>query len=157
MNRTQLKTLMAIAAGTSFILPAAAGVEMETTPPEPVLKKQASNDSLFPIRVQSPKILADGTASFVIDLSRLNPFQFVKLLSSNKTLLLFRDPPAEPEKLCPYFELASRPYEVRQIDPEKTIYRISAKISPDEMAEIQKAGCLITKTISRHEIKPYQP
>lgn len=152
---SNFKKIMTIAAGAAFVLPAVASADMDT--PKPVAQKKSANSAMFTLHAQAPNVAPDGTASFVIDLSGLNPFQFLKLLKSDRTVIVFRDEPAQPESLCPYFELAAHQYEVRQIDPEKTIYRINAKISNDEVEKIKKAGCMITKTISRHEIKPYQP
>ena len=157
MNKTNLKALMAIAAGTALTLPAPAGMGAQIQNPAQRMQNAAANNATFSLRAQNPKINDDGTASIVIDLSGLNPFDYMKLLASDRTLVVFREPQGDPEKLCPYFGLAARQYEVRQIHPEKSIYRIKAHISKDEEANIAKAGCIITDTISPREIKPYRP
>lgn len=117
----------------------------------------ADATNTYIVRSDMPKVANDGMASIIINLRSLSLFQLWTLAQSEKSAIVFRDDPKEPGRLCPYFDLSQRSYEVRQIDPDHAIYRVRAKILGSELDTVAKAGCLITKTIKRSEIKPYQP
>lgn len=157
MKQVLARRFMIAAVGAPFLVMTAPGKAMSETTPQEHKMLPADAPKTFIVHGEKPKIAADGTASFMIDLTSLGPFQFLSLAQSEKTAVVFRGDPKEPERLCPHFDLASSAYEVRQMDPVQPVYRVRAKISKSEMDTVEKAGCLITRTIKRSEIKPYQP
>jgi hypothetical protein len=156
MYPSQLKKIMVLAAAIPLLASGHAATDHDE------LREQAAhttNTGSKPVKIQAqtPKIDPDGTATFVIDLSRKSIFELIALARSDRTLVVFRGDPKDPENLCPYFDLATRPFDVRHIAPVQPVYRVTAKASPDEIATISRTGCLIIPTISVDQIRPYQP
>lgn len=144
----RINKLFAAASALPLLLPlTAAG---DNTP-----LKTASEESAIVLHAQPPVVEPDGTTSFIIDISDFGLLQYMQLLNADRMVILFRGNPVEPEKNCPYIELNAHPYEIRQIDPEKYIFRVKTKAEPVDIKRVESAGCMITKAISRREIKPY--
>lgn len=157
MKQGFAQRFMIAAIGTPLLVMTAPGKAMSETAPQEQKMLPADAANTYVVRSEMPKIANDGMASIIIDLRPLSLLQLWTLAQSEETAIVFRGDPKEPERLCPHFDLSHRSYEVRQMDPVHPIYRVKAKISRGELDTVAKAGCLITKTIKRSEIKPYQP
>lgn len=156
MNRTNLRTALALAAGSYLAIPLAT----HATNPNHGEAGDTSVPATSPATVTLPgsnvTVNADGRTSFTIDLSAMGFSELWAVKMSDRTKIVFRDdkkaaPPAE----CPYFDLAVRKYEVFEVG--KYVYRVVAPISASEKKLIEQAGCLLTRTISESEIKPLRP
>lgn len=148
---------MIAAVGAPILVMITPGQALSEAAPQEQKTLPADAANTYVVHSEMPKVANDGMASIVIDLRSLSLLQLWTLAQSEKTAIVFRGDPKGTEKLCPHFDLSHRAYEVRQMDPVQPIYRVRAKISKSEMDTVEKAGCLITKTIKRSEIKPYQP
>ncbi|MBI2234868.1 MAG: hypothetical protein HYU57_07810 [Micavibrio aeruginosavorus] len=157
MKHALTRRFMIAAVGTPLLVMAAPGKALSesATQEQKILPADATNT--YVVRSEMPKVANDGMASIIIDLRALSLLQLWTLAQSEKTAIIFRGDPKEPERLCPHFDLSHRSYEVRQMDPVQPIYRVKAKISKGDLDTVAKAGCLITRTIKLSEIKPYQP
>lgn len=155
-NKTTLYCAQGSAIGLALLFSAAiaSGADLNEnikTPP-PLLKAHQSNTKI--IYGNTPKELGQSKVSFIIDMSNLGFFEKLAYSSGQWPLsaILFNGDANKKDRLCPYFNLSSRPYQIDQIKAGKMRFLVSTTATPDEIKTIEEYGCIITETPSTSDI-----
>lgn len=123
----------------------------------------AADPAVAPVNGESTAVLigretattAPGRASFTINLGELGFVGKIGLLSSEKTAIIFTGKPDEPGRVCPFFNLATRKYEIEEVKSD--VFKITADITDSAMARIQASGCMVTTRPDLKKIKYLHP
>lgn len=98
-----------------------------------------------------PRIDAQGNAAFTIDISQLGVFRKLELAGSKYTALIFEGESKDKNRLCPFFNLTTRPYTIEEVRHD--VFEVRTKVTPEETARVGKSGCAITTAPDRKKIK----
>lgn len=143
MKKTTLKTILATAAAIPF---AAIAHATEIIAEEPTIAK-----GTLVLSSDRPQLDDSGHASFMIKVNELSFTEKLRLLSARRTALIFDGGDEKTNRLCPFFNLETRDYKIKEI--AQNIYRVTTTVSPAEAAHVRTAGCAVTTAPDRSKIE----
>lgn len=124
---------------------------------------EASDPTEAPINGESTAVLLGkksdidepGRASFTINIGELGLGKKLDLRFSKNTAIIFTGTGKEPGRVCPFFNLESRKYEIEQIDED--VYKVTADINNDDVTKVRASGCMVTTRPDLNKIKYLKP
>lgn len=102
-----------------------------------------------------PKIDVKGNAAFTIDISQMGIFRKMSMAGARYTALIFNGSASNRDRLCPFFNLESRPYTIREIRPD--VFQVNTAVTREETETVMKSGCAITTAPDRRKIEYLKP
>ena len=158
MNINKLKSYgyQSTALGLAFIFTAAAasGADIKQSSDKTMSYLKAHNSNTKIVKGDAPQELGQNRVSFIIDISNFGFFEKLAYSSGQWPLsaILFNGNKHNKNRLCPYFELSSRPYQIDQIKAGKMKFLVQTTATPDEIKTIEQYGCIVTETPSTSDI-----
>jgi hypothetical protein len=143
LKRGTLKAFLATAAALPFTVIAHAN---EDIPHEPTIAK-----GTMVLSSEQPQTDSSGAVSFVIKVNELSFSEKLRLLSTKRTALIFDGGDKKSNRLCPFFNLQTRDYKIREITPN--VYRVTTNVTVNEDASVRAAGCAVTTPPDRRKIE----
>lgn len=133
------KTMAALVAA-----PLLAGAQMAAASPvdDHIPQRSVDGKGTVPLPAQDPTLTTDGQASFILDTTRMGFGQKLSLWAARYTAITFDGTATKPGRVCPYFNLKSYHYTIKEIRPE--VFKVVTHLSPVEAETVRQAGCAIT-------------
>lgn len=110
-----------------------------------------NGDSTAILRGKPAETTDPGKASFTIDIGALGFGEKVHLRLSDKTATIFVGSDKDANRVCPFFNLNARQYEIEEI--QKDVYKITADVTPEDVKKVMQSGCIVTTRPDLKKIK----